>query len=198
MNTRTRQTDRTRNAIIEAALELLLGDSDPGSFTMQTVADEAGVSHRTLYRYFASRQELFNAVGSHMDGELESAGEYEQVPSFDAWVQSIDSLVAFGALHRDTLRKTVGLSAGTGVWRTDRDQDYWSMFRDRFPHLDESEAREDFAIFRFVCGATSSVMLSDRFSLPPEKIIPAIERAVAALVDAIAARDAAAETRSGS
>lgn len=192
MNPRTRQTDRTRNAIIEATIELILGGSDPSSFTMQAVADAAGVSHRTLYRYFAGRHELVNAVGAHMDSVLADAAPFDPVPSFDVWMSNIDAMVAFGATHRETLRKTAALSVSTGVWRSDRDERYWHLFRERFPHLDEDEARQDFAVLRSVYGASSIVLVGERFGLSPEELAPALERAVADLLTAITARDEAA------
>jgi len=192
MNPRTRQTDRTRNAIIEAATELVLSGSDPSSFTMQAVADAAGVSHRTLYRYFAGRQELIDACGAHMDSVLVDADPFDPVPSFDDWICNIDGVVAFGATHKETLRKTAALSVSTGVWRSDRDERYWQLFRDRFPHLDEDEARQDFAVLRSVYGASSTVLVGERFGLSPEDLVPALERAVDDLITAITARDEAA------
>ncbi len=64
MAERTNQVDRTRKAILDAATEIVFGTASPEEFTMQNVADAAGVSHRTLYRYFPSRAELINAVGA--------------------------------------------------------------------------------------------------------------------------------------
>ena len=192
MNPRTRQTDRTRNAIIETAIELMLSGSDPATFTMQAVADGAGVSHRTLYRYFAGRQELIDACGAHMDSVLVDAAPFDPVPSFDDWISNIAAVVAFGATHRETFRKTAALSVSSGVWRSDRDECYWQLFRERFPHLDEDVARQDFAVLRSVYGANSTVLVGERFGLSPEALVPALERAVADLLTAITARDEAA------
>lgn len=196
MNPRPRQTDRTRNAIIDAAIELILGGTDPATFTMQAVADGAGVSHRTLYRYFAGRQELINACGAHMDGMLADAAPFDPVPSFDDWMSNIDAVVAFGATHRETLRKTAALSVSAGVWRSDRDERYWQLFRERFSHLAADEAYQDFAVLRSLYGASSTLHVGERFGLSPKELTTALERNLSALLTAIGVRDqAAAETK---
>jgi AcrR family transcriptional regulator len=52
--------DRTRAAIIEAAARLV-GDEGLGA-KLDSVAEYAGVSRATLYRYFSSRDELVQAL----------------------------------------------------------------------------------------------------------------------------------------
>jgi AcrR family transcriptional regulator len=195
MNQRIQQTDRTRNAIIEAATEIIFGTASPETFTMQNIADAAGVSHRTLYRYFANREELINAVGSAYDQRLESAKGVPDIGSFDRWTGSVEGIIAFGAAHRDLLQRALGVSIVTGQWRTDRDTAYWEMFRERFPHLGETEAREDFALLRHVLWSTNAVLVGQRFNLTPQGVAAGVERAVLALVASIAERDEAAATK---
>src|SRR5688572_30161625 len=56
---RTRQKERTRNAIIDAAR----AQFDHGSIpTVEQAADAAGVSRATAYRYFANQRELLLTV----------------------------------------------------------------------------------------------------------------------------------------
>jgi AcrR family transcriptional regulator len=54
------QVQRTRSTILRAAERLASGGI--GGMTMATVAAEAGVSLRTLYRYFPTRAELLDSV----------------------------------------------------------------------------------------------------------------------------------------
>ena len=58
---RAEQAAVTRDRVVDAAVELLSG-GDATEVGMQDVADRAGVSVRTLYRHFATREELFDAV----------------------------------------------------------------------------------------------------------------------------------------
>lgn len=192
MNQRTQQTDRTRSAILEATAEMFFGTANPEELTMQNVADAAGVSHRTVYRYFASRQELINAVGASIDERLEDAVPVDILESFEHWTGSAEEIIGFGAIHRDLLQRGLALAIVGGQWRTDRDERYWRMFRERFPYLDETDAREDFAVLRHVLQSASSLLIGERFQLSPAQTAAGVDRAVQVLIAAISERDAAA------
>ncbi len=65
---RERKREQTRTAILEAAQLLFLahgGATDPELITMARVAELAGVSERTVYRFFPSRDELDRALVEH-------------------------------------------------------------------------------------------------------------------------------------
>lgn len=54
---RTARRDRNRDAAIDALIDLIeAGDMFP---TMAEIADRSGVSHRSVFRYFEHREELF-------------------------------------------------------------------------------------------------------------------------------------------
>lgn len=195
MAKRTNQTDRTRAAIVETASEMVFGTTTAEDLTMQNVADAAGVSHRTLYRYFASRRDLFNAVGAEYDQRLESSIPDDLLRSFDSWAASIGDIMAFGATHSDMLRRTLALSLTAGEWRSDRDDAYWNLFREAFPNLDELTARQDFAVLRHVLWSTNAVLIGQRFRLTTDQVTAGVERAVAALISDVEQRDSEAATR---
>jgi AcrR family transcriptional regulator len=67
MSAAERHRSRTRDDLLGAATALLLRAEEP---TMRAVAAEAGVGERTVYRYFASRQELTAAVHDHLRPRL--------------------------------------------------------------------------------------------------------------------------------
>jgi AcrR family transcriptional regulator len=62
---RERQAAVIRDAILDA-LAGRLDHDDPDDIAMPQVAADAGVSLRTLYRYFPTREALFDAVGDHV------------------------------------------------------------------------------------------------------------------------------------
>jgi AcrR family transcriptional regulator len=192
MNQRASQLDRTRTAIVDAASEMVFGETDPSAITMQAVADAAGVSHRTLYRHFASRQDLVNAVGAAIDDMVDGSIASDVLSSFDAWVGSIPDVVAFGAAHREPLRRGLMVGIAGGEFRSDRDERYWGLFRERFPHLDEKEARQDFVALRHMLGASNVITMGERFGMSPEELVPVLERAVGTLVADIERRNEAA------
>lgn len=195
MAERSNQVDRTRKAILDAATEIVFGTASPEEFTMQNVADAAGVSHRTLYRYFPSRAELINAVGAAYDERMEEHVPVNLQASFDDWIGSVDEIIGFGSVHRDTLTRALALSVVAGEFRTDRDEAYWGLFRDEFPNLDTETARQDFAVLRHVLGAVNTILIGQRFDLTTDEVAGGITRAVGTLVANIRKRDQAASQR---
>ena len=77
MQQRASQVDDTRRRITEAAVRLHTSVG-PSETSFAAVADEAGVTRLTLYRHFASRDELFAACMSHWR-------EQHPPPDIDAW-----------------------------------------------------------------------------------------------------------------
>lgn len=189
MNLRVKQTEATREIILDAAHDLIFSDADPNSITIQAIADAAGVSHRTMYRHFDSRQALLAAVGQRMDADSGARFALEQPITFDGWIDSVQQTMEFGAAFRERLRRAWAMSATTSVWRKDRDEAYYEMFRARFPHLDEETAFQDFVALRHLLGSSSVVLIGERFDMSPEQVAVAVERAVQALVADIAKRD---------
>jgi AcrR family transcriptional regulator len=62
---RDRNHERTRELLIEAAVALIERRVEP---TMRSVAAEAGVGERTIYRYFANREALTQACAARLAG----------------------------------------------------------------------------------------------------------------------------------
>ena len=58
-------TDHTERLILESALAVLQGESFNG-LTVRAVAKKAGMSERTIFRYFASREEILDAVATEV------------------------------------------------------------------------------------------------------------------------------------
>jgi AcrR family transcriptional regulator len=104
VNLRAKQAEQTREAILDAAEELILSDADPHAITMQAIADQAGVSHRTLYRYFETKGDLIDAMGRRMDGRLNLASNIEEPLDFETWTNGVEGMVRFGVLNREMLR----------------------------------------------------------------------------------------------
>lgn len=77
MRRRAELVDETRQRITEAAVRLHTSVG-PSATSMAAVADEAGVTRLTLYRHFATRDELFAACMSHWRSA-------HRPPDPDAW-----------------------------------------------------------------------------------------------------------------
>lgn len=70
---RARQTELTRDLILEALVDLVV-DRRLIDFSLQDVADRAGVSLRTVYRHFASREALIDALLPWVGQQVGAAG----------------------------------------------------------------------------------------------------------------------------
>ena len=93
---------RTREAITEA-LRCLLHDTPAPRITVDQLADEAGVSRRTFFNYYAGIPAVISEViGTHTAGLAEALGDFDLTRS------------VFGQL-RDLIR-TTGIPAGFMEW----------------------------------------------------------------------------------
>jgi AcrR family transcriptional regulator len=93
---RGRQMELTRDLILEA-LGYLVGEGHLAEFSVQDVADRAGVSLRTVYRHFASREALLEGFVPWAFDRARAAGAVE----FPARAEDIAPLVRqkFGAFE---------------------------------------------------------------------------------------------------
>lgn len=73
---RDRQVELTRDLILQALADLI-GEGRLAEFSIQEVADRAGVSLRTVYRHFASREALLDAFGPWGVERARAAGAFE-------------------------------------------------------------------------------------------------------------------------
>ena len=67
---RAEQAEQTRARIVQAAVDLL-AEGDAGDLAMPDVAARAGVSVRTVYRSFATKDELLDAVIDWINAHIE-------------------------------------------------------------------------------------------------------------------------------
>ncbi len=70
---RSRQRELGRQAIVDACAGLVT-ERHHLDFSMKEVAERAGVSLRTVYNHFATREDLLDALGAVMDEQSEALG----------------------------------------------------------------------------------------------------------------------------
>jgi TetR/AcrR family transcriptional regulator of autoinduction and epiphytic fitness len=96
--TQSRLTDRKRNAIVDAAIR----EFEKTGFDhtrMDRIAEVAGVSKRTVYNHFASKEKLFDEIIRRMQDQAESLELIEYSPR-----KSLKSqLTAFGRAYTDAI-----------------------------------------------------------------------------------------------
>jgi AcrR family transcriptional regulator len=190
-----RHTEATRNAIVEAAVDLFVEQRSDG-FAVQEVADRAGLAHRTVYRYFPTRQDLMNATVQHLAsgvGEDPFAG----VSTVEEWMAAVGPHLVRTEANFELIHAVVAATLASHDWRLfgqdtpDRDTHRWQVFRRQFPNLPDDDARRTFATLRHLTSSTSYVLFRLRFGLSPGDATEAIRSGASLVVRQAARRDRA-------
>lgn len=192
----SRHARATREAIIDATLDLFLERKGLG-FSMQEVADRAEVTHRTLYRYFPSRDSLLIEAGAQIGRRFRGPGPPE-VSTVAEWIESAQAHFTGVENNFELFSSIASVAMAEGVARTqhvldsgrDRDQYYWKVFRGEFPNLAEDDAWEWFTILRHLISAFSYLIYRSRFGFDPPQAAAAVRRASEAMVAEIKVADA--------
>lgn len=178
---RERQIQQVRLSILEAAIaQLESGHVDDVS--MVDVASAAGISLRTLYRYFPDRSTLFRAAGEHLYGSL-------GVP-FDITGPEEISASLLDAAHRlssrpELTRALVQTTAGRATRSAPREERVAAIRTALKPltdALDADTARWAAAVIAHLCSAESWVSVADESGLDDADAQQAVAWAIDALV----------------
>lgn len=121
--------EATRLRILEAARALLGGRGDPAGFSMEAVADRAGVSRMTVYNQFHSEGGLLEALANHIAsrGGMHQLREAFVEPDPAAAVSRfVTTFVEFWASERVLLRRlrAFGVLFPT-LYKEIRERDAW-------------------------------------------------------------------------
>ena len=181
LDLRTAHRDDTRRAILEAFL-VLLDDESPLTVSMPEVAARAGVSVRTLYRYFpnkdallAAANEWFSARAQQMIGNrmvsLDALGVYLE----NIWCAFADNVAAVRVQHT---------SAGGREFRARRTESTRQAIDAALPDVIPADRRDD--VVDLIAALVSSSMfleLVERFGHSPADAAAMATRLVHLLVD---------------
>jgi AcrR family transcriptional regulator len=121
-NTSAGTRQRTRRAILEAMVDVIM-DTNGIGFSVQAVADRAGVTHRTIYNHFPTREALCDAFSDHVDELLgASAGLTEEpawsLASLPALVEGLYQTLAMRDRHaRAYVMLMIGNRRPMTAWR---------------------------------------------------------------------------------
>jgi AcrR family transcriptional regulator len=98
------QLEATRTAILEAAAQLLLERRNDG-FSVQAVADRAGLTHRTVYRYFPTRLQLMAATARSLAPHLEE-DSFAGVSTIEEWIDALRPHLAGTEANLEVVRSS--------------------------------------------------------------------------------------------
>lgn len=131
----TPKTEQTRNTILRSARRLI-EQAGPEEWTMEQVADNAGVTRMTVYRYFPSRTDLLIATVRHVDQVEDSAHRFEEVGQA---ASAIEALEAWARIWANYIPRIAPVARALLAARSN-DQDAAKAWDDRMTALRKGPA----------------------------------------------------------
>lgn len=180
---RDRQREETRRLIVEAVAGLLAA-GELHTFSVQDVADRAGVSYASVYRHFPTRESL-------LAGTYEWASEVVAVKAqapplrledLPDWIGR--SLPLFEE-HREVNQSLLLLMGALNLQppaQRHRDGIVEELVREDAPSLPRSRARQVAAVLRLLAGSQTWATLRYRFGLEADETAEALRWALEALI----------------
>jgi AcrR family transcriptional regulator len=187
-----------RERIVKATVDVIVRRGIE-AFTMQTVADEAGVALRTVYRYFPTRVQLLEGLFNHVDATVYATGLQPPTSVADVDGVMVRMYDAFGRV-RNEMRAGVVASIATGyrsVSHRARYADVRRMLADAFPALAATEIDDAAAVLFAVSGSRVWYVLTAELGLDAARGGKAADWAVRLLLDDLRRRNSTAAKRAG-
>jgi AcrR family transcriptional regulator len=173
-----------RTTVLETALSQV-ESMGADHVSMAQIADAAGVSLRTLYRYFPDRAALLHAAGEHLYASLEVPFEVSGPDEISAsLLEAGRRLSTRPELARALVRTTAGRTARSAV-RSQRVAAIGSALRPVTEELDVDTARWAAAVIAHLCSAASWVLIADDTGLEDSDAQQAVAWAIDQLVSSL-------------
>jgi AcrR family transcriptional regulator len=178
---RTRQAALARQGILEALLQHLeTGDAD--GVSMDDLATEAGVSRRTLYRYFPTRQDLLAAAGDWIRNDvLELPIEIGDEGIAESFRRASARLERHPRIARALLRTQTGRAMRSG-YRNARVVAIRRSLEREVPGLSRRELDRASAVLTHLCSSTAWITIQDESGLSAADAQAAVTWAIETLL----------------
>jgi AcrR family transcriptional regulator len=181
---RERRAQQVRDTVLDAAISEL-ENRGADDVSMADVANAAGISLRTLYRYYADRTSLLHAVGEHLYGSLgvpfDIAGPEAISASFR---EAAARLATRPQIARALVQSTAGRSVRSAV-RGERVDAVRNALKPLTDELDAETAQWATAVITHLCGAASWVLIADESGMGATDAQRAVSWAIDALISSL-------------
>jgi AcrR family transcriptional regulator len=164
MPLREKQAKQLRVAVLEAVIAKLESEA-PDDVSMSDIAQAAGISLRTLYRYFPDRASLLQSAGEHLYSSLGvpvDIAEPEDITR--SFIEAARRLAVRPRLTRALVRTGAGQVARSAM-RKKRVQAIRTALKPVTSGLDADLVRRATALITHLCSATSWVTIADESGL---------------------------------
>jgi AcrR family transcriptional regulator len=179
---------QTRDRILEAAMAAIRKEGLE-TLTIAQVAKDAGVTDRTVYRHFQTREDLLKAVWGGMQSRIGLGG----------FPQTVEALLAApGALfprfdaQEGAVRASMYSQAGREVRASanqSRQQAIQACVAEALPDLDEAARRRRAAVIQMIGSSHGWACLKDYWGMETQEAARAAREAIAILLGAPADQD---------
>jgi AcrR family transcriptional regulator len=181
----------TRDRILDALVEVVTREG-VHAFTVQNVANAAGVAHRTVYRHFATREALLDGLDELIECRSRAAGivppDLGNAADLAAMAeQGYGNFDAFG----DAMRAYVVISIALGrrvPGFDERTRAIRASIRGAYPGVTPAEVEEAAAVIRLLMGARAWFLLTKEQDMTTAAASRAVSRAIEALLSGLRAR----------
>jgi AcrR family transcriptional regulator len=181
--TRERGKAHTRDRIVRALVDVVLKDG-AHAFTMQNVADRAGVALRTVYRHFESREQLLEGLSDFTDHEAARLG-FAVPTDLASFREMLPFAYRVFEQMRDAMRASVIASIATG-YRSRGHVARWSWLGDRlreaYPGLDAQELIEATAAVGIWLSSRTWYVLTAELGLDSDVAASTVNRGLGVLL----------------
>jgi AcrR family transcriptional regulator len=189
---REQHAELTRELILRALAELLQNER-AGEFSMADVARKAGVSLRTVYRHFPTREELLAAATDWIDARI-----FGDVP-FDETVDDLPKLFRYACEQWEqypTLARAMARSQAGQSARSDRRGERLARIHRALTEvtneLPDEEKRRAVAVLGYLENVLAWVTMREATGLESGEVEEAIEWAMRTLIEDLRRRNDAA------
>lgn len=173
--------EQTRTRILDAAVALI-EEAGGSPLTMSAVAERAGVTDRTVYRHFETRDALVRATWSRMQQLVASQGFPRTA---EEMIESPSRLFPRFDAARELVRASLYSPAGLDMRMSsnvERREATLSSVRDAFPNADEQWLRRRAAIAQLINSAYAWEVLRQYWDIEGEEAGKAAAEALAILL----------------
>jgi AcrR family transcriptional regulator len=172
---------QTRDRILEAAMTAIRKEGLE-ALTIAQVAKDAGITDRTVYRHFQTREDLLKAVWARMQSRIGLGG----------FPQTVEGLLAAPAAlfprfdaQEGAVRASMYSQAGREVRASanrERQQAMQACVAQALPELDEAARRRRAAVIQMIGSSHGWACLKDYWGLDTDQAARAATEAIAILL----------------
>ncbi|MFV0316594.1 MAG: TetR/AcrR family transcriptional regulator [Microthrixaceae bacterium] len=185
---RTRQRELGRQAIVDTCADLVT-ERHHLDFSMREVAEQAGVSLRTVYNHFPTRDDLLEALKEEFGQRMAQLGgvRHEDVKDLDGLLGAV---ATNNRIFRDlgpisgALAQLPLANVGEDAQRSERTVALVEMFTDAMADVPEDQARPIALVMRHMLSHRSWFWLTHEYGLDTDTATTVVQWAIRALVDA--------------